>query len=124
MKITTFNPQIMTKDAEPIIKLFEELGFEKTHTKTDIGVLEVTGIRMKNENGFHLDISTAESFPEGDKLMIRMNVDDIDATYQLLKRHGFSSIYGSQKVESKHSENMIMVSPSGFAINLVKHIKE
>ena len=26
MKITTFNPQIITKDAEPIMKLFEELG--------------------------------------------------------------------------------------------------
>jgi hypothetical protein len=29
MKITTFNPQIVTKDAEPIVKLFEELGFER-----------------------------------------------------------------------------------------------
>ena len=26
MKITTFNPQIVTKNAEPLIKLFEELG--------------------------------------------------------------------------------------------------
>ena len=29
MKITAFNPQIVTKDPEPIIKLFEELGFEQ-----------------------------------------------------------------------------------------------
>ena len=29
MKITTFNPLIVSKDAESIISLFEELGFEK-----------------------------------------------------------------------------------------------
>jgi len=33
MKITTFNPSIITKEAEPVIKLFEELGFEQTHNK-------------------------------------------------------------------------------------------
>ena len=36
MKITTFNPQIVTKNPEPIIKLFEELGFVQTHNKADI----------------------------------------------------------------------------------------
>jgi hypothetical protein len=30
MKITTFNPQIITKNAESVEKLFEELGFERT----------------------------------------------------------------------------------------------
>ena len=31
MKITSFNPQIITKDAEAVAKLFEEMGFEKRH---------------------------------------------------------------------------------------------
>jgi len=31
MKITGFNPLIVTKDAEPVITLFEELGFAKQH---------------------------------------------------------------------------------------------
>ena len=31
MKITTFNPQIITNDMEPIVQLFEELGFDKSH---------------------------------------------------------------------------------------------
>lgn len=57
MKITTFNPQIMTKDAEAVVRLFEAMGFERRHTKEDIGDLGVTGIRMKDANGFHLDIS-------------------------------------------------------------------
>ena len=31
MKITTFNPLIATNNVEDVIKLFEELGFEKRH---------------------------------------------------------------------------------------------
>ena len=31
MKITSFNPLIVTKDAESAAKLFEELGFERRH---------------------------------------------------------------------------------------------
>jgi len=31
MKITTFNPQIFTKNADPIVDLFEGLGFQKRH---------------------------------------------------------------------------------------------
>ena len=38
MKITTFNPMILSKNAEEIIKLFEELGFEKKHQKDNIDV--------------------------------------------------------------------------------------
>ena len=52
MKITSFNPQIITKDAEAVVRLFEALGFERRHIKEDIGDLSVTGIRMKDENGF------------------------------------------------------------------------
>ena len=34
MTITTFNPEIVTKDPGSVIALFEALGFEKRHTKT------------------------------------------------------------------------------------------
>ena len=36
MKITSFNPLIVTKDTETTIALFEELGFESRHTKEGI----------------------------------------------------------------------------------------
>ena len=39
MQITTFNPMILSKNADEIIKLFEELGFRRRHTKEDIGEL-------------------------------------------------------------------------------------
>ena len=37
MKITTFNPQIITKNGEKIKELFEELGFEVRHDRKEIG---------------------------------------------------------------------------------------
>ena len=33
MKITTFNPLIITRDPEAAIQVFEELGFVRRHTK-------------------------------------------------------------------------------------------
>ena len=76
MKITTFNPQIMTKDAAPIVRLFEELGFEKRHLKEGIGELDVTGICLQDGNGFKLDISQNDVIPQQAMTLIRMNVDD------------------------------------------------
>ena len=57
MKITSFNPLIVTKDAESTVKLFEELGFEKRHTKEQISLSNATDIRMKDANGFHVDVT-------------------------------------------------------------------
>ena len=36
MKITSFNPLIATKNPEPVIQLFEVLGFERRHQKKGI----------------------------------------------------------------------------------------
>ena len=123
MKITTFNPQIITKDAEPVVKLFEELGFETRHNPDGIGELNVEGIRMKDGNGFYLDVSMPDIQLPQDVAAIRMNVDDFDEVYKLLTEHGFRNFYGDKTVETKSSKSALMISPSGFAINLVQHIK-
>ena len=123
MKITTFNPQIITKDAEPIVKLFEELGFEKRHNPDGIGDLNVEGIRMKDANGFYLDISMPKVDLPQDVTVIRMNVDDFDEAYKMLTERGFKNFYGDKTVETESSKSALMISPSGFAINLVQHIK-
>ena len=57
MKITSFNPQIFTKNADPIVDLFEGLGFEKRHIKEQISLNNATDVRMKDKNGFHVDVS-------------------------------------------------------------------
>lgn len=124
MKITTFNPQIITKNAEPLVKLFEELGFEKRHNKEDIGEMNVTGIRMKDANGFYLDISEVDSPAPQDLVSIRMNVDDFDEAYQMLTAKGFKNFYGDKLAETPTSRSAVLFSPSGFSINLVQHIKK
>ncbi len=123
MKITTFNPQIITKNAESIIQLFEDLGFEKRHNQKGIGELDVTGVRMKDANGFYVDISQAEALPVECLTAIRMNVDDFDEAYRLMLSHGFKNYYGDQTVDTKSARSAVMVSPSGIAINLIQHIK-
>lgn len=125
MKITTFNPQIITKDAEALVKLFEVLGFEKRHDQEGIGELNVEGIRMKDANGFYVDISQPDipQLPQ-DVATIRMNVDDFDEAYQLLLARGFKNYYGDHAIETKTSRSALMISPSGFSINLIQHIRK
>jgi hypothetical protein len=123
MKITTFNPQIITKDAEPVIKLFEELGFERRHAQEGIGEADVLGIRMKDANGFALDISETEALRDQDKVAIRINVDNFDEAYELLKARGFKNYYGDHEVNTKTSRSAMMISQSGFGINLIEHLK-
>ena len=124
MKITTFNPQIITKDAEALVKLFEQLGFEKRHQQEGIGEFDVKGIRLKDANGFNLDISQPDTLPTGHDLMaIRMNVDDFDEAYQLLVKNGFKNYYGDSTASTRTGKSAIMISPTGFVINLVQHIR-
>ncbi len=124
MKITTFNPQIITKDAESVAKFFEDLGFERSHNPKGIGELDVTGIRMKDTNGFYLDISQPDLQLPQDLTVIRMNVDDFEEAYRLLVSRGFKNFYGEKTVETKSSKSAVMISASGFAINLVQHIRK
>ena len=124
MKITTFNPQIITKDGRQIIEFFEELGFEKRHDREGVGEMNVEGVRMKDGNGFYLDVSMPDLELQQDMVGIRMNVDDFDEAYRLLTDHGFTNIYGRHTVETGSSRSAVMISPSGFAINLIQHIKK
>ena len=128
MKITAFNPVILTKKSEETIALFEALGFEKRHhksgeTENDTKDLAFATVRMKDANGFHVDICTADSERiERDLTIIRMNVDDFDEAAELLKKNGFreSKIVPANYTAS--SKYAFFVSPSGFIIDLIKHI--
>ena len=126
MQITTFNPAIITKDAESVIKLFEELGFERRHTKTGINDDDITSVRMRytNEDGkvFHVDITQAP-VPR-DMTAIRMNVRDFDEAYKFLEEKGFKNAQGDKITNTPYSVATMMVSPSGFAINVGEHIRK
>ena len=123
MKITSFNPLIVTRDAESAIRLFEALGFEKRHTKEGIGEDNVTDVRMKDANGFHVDVSQGD----GEWTMIRMNVDNLEEATELLKEHGFRMARheaAKETVDTGSSKFNIMVSPSGFIFAVSQHIKD
>ena len=125
MKITSFNPLILTKDAESVIALFEELGFERRHKKTGInGHVESVRMRLENEDGkiFHVDVASVP-VPQ-DMTSIRMNVDDFDEAYKLLEDKGFKNAQGDKVTDTGSSRSTMMVSPSGFSISICKHIKD
>ena len=130
MKITTFNPMILTKKPEETISLFEALGFERHHHKSDETENEeqslvFSSVRMKDANGFYVDVCTANTDRiERDLTIIRMNVDDFDEAAELLKKNGFRESKIAPVNYTSSSKYAFFISPSGFMIDLIKHIKK
>ena len=124
MKITTFNPMIVTKDLEAVARVFEELGFEKRHAPSGTASSgnAYTDYRMTDANGFHVDVAYTAAPLKQDITSIRMNVDDFDEAYQFLTDHGFKPTTGKPATESDSAKGLMMASPSGFCITLIKHI--
>ena len=122
MKITSFQPTIVSPNADALIELFEALGFEKRHTKTDIEGGQNVNVTMKNADGFGIDIASTVNLPR-DLTSIRMNVDDFDEAYELLLSKGFFNTRGDKITETSSSKDTFMMSPSGFGITLCQHIK-
>ena len=126
MKITTFNPLIVTSNPQPIIELFEALGFEKRHrilateSTHDKGIVSV---RLKSPDGFYVDVAGVEGKDSPDLSLIRMNVDDFDEAYEFLTAHGFKSPT-NRTVDTRSNKSAMMVSPSGFAFDLCQHIRD
>ena len=79
---------------------------------------------MKDDNGFYVDISKGPTPSQQDEVTIRMNVDDLDAAYELLQNHGFKNAFGEDRIaETGSSRNAVMKSPSGVVITLIQHVK-
>ena len=106
----------------PVIALFEALGFGKRHTKEGIGKNNVTDIRMKDANGFHVDVSQGD----GEWTMIRMNVDDLEEAVAFFESRGFHKARheaANETVDTGTSRFNIMVSPTGTIFSVSQHIK-
>lgn len=125
MKITSFHPSIVTKNAEETIALFEALGFERRHTKTGING-HVTSVTMKytGEDGKEFRVSISEAPVPQDITSIRMNIRDFDEAYQMLEERGFKNAQGDKVTDTGSSKSTMMVSPSGFPINICEHIRK
>ena len=123
MKITTFNPLIITRDPDAAIELFEKLGFKQHHVKQNISEIKTTDVRMKDENGFYVDIAQGD----GEYTMIRVNVDDFDEAIEFFMSHGFrkpNHERAHKTVDTGSSRYTMVVSPSGYILAVSQHIKE
>ena len=123
MQITTFNPMILSKNADEIINLFEALGFERRHKVDNIDDKDISSVRMEDASGFCVDVARVESM-EKDRTTMRMNVRDFDEAYEFLKARGFKNASDDDHtVESKSARSCLMIAPSGFSIQLTQHIR-
>ena len=87
--------------------------------------LNFSTVIMKDANGFYVDVCTADiEMLKRDMTVIRMNVHDFDEAAKQLLDNGFreSKIVGQSHTST--SKYAYFVSPSGFVIDLVKHIKK
>ena len=123
MKITAFNPMILTPKAEEAIELFEALGFERRHQKEGITESNVTSVDMKNADGFRVNVVQVDQFTQA-ATTIRMNVRDFDEAYKVLEAHGFKNPQGDKIEDTGTSKACMMVSPSGFSISVSQHIRK
>jgi len=123
MKITTFNPSIITKDAEATIKIFEDLGFVQTHNKAENVDVEFSAHRMKDANGFHVDVVEVPSIPQTYST-IRINVDNYEEAIEFFMSKGFREARGFAPSTTASSKYAYLVSPTGMIIDVCQHIKK
>lgn len=122
MKITGFCPLIVTKDAENVCKVFEDLGFERRHTKTGIEGGQNTNYNLKDANGNRINIASSEHVPQ-DLTAININVDNFQEAYDFFIAHGFVNTRGDKVTETGSARSTMLISPSKFMVVLTEHIK-
>ena len=122
MKVTSICPLIVSPKAKELIELFEEMGFEGAHVKSDIENGANINTDLKDTNGNRIDIASSEVLPK-DLLSIKINVDDFDEAYEFLKSKGFINTRGDKITVTSSSKDTFMVSPTGLGITLSQHLK-
>ena len=113
---------IVSQDAESIVQVFEELGFERRHTKNDIENGANTNFNLKDANGNRINIASSRKIPKA-LTALNINVDNFQEAYDFFIAHGFVNPRGDKVTDTDSSKATLLVSPSGFAVNLVEHLK-
>ena len=123
MKITGFCPLIVTKDQESVVKVFEELGFERRHRKTDIEGGANVAVAMKDANGNRVSVASSETIPQ-DLTGITINVDNFQEAYDFFIGKGFINPRGDKVTDTSSSRATMLFAPSGFAVTISEHLKD
>ena len=126
MQITSFTPLIVTQDAEATIALFEALGFERRHMKTGINDKDISTVTLRytGEDGKVFDVSVTKASHPQAITSIRMNVRNFDEAYKILEEKGLKNAQGDRITDTGSSKSTMMVSPSGFSISVIEHIRK
>ena len=126
MTITNFSPLVVTKDAASMIALFEALGFEKRHTKTEINDEDISSTTMKytTEDGKEFYMTISEAPVPQDMASIRMNVRNFDKAYKQFLDNGFKNAQGDTITDTGSSKSTMLIAPSGFTITVAEHIRK
>jgi len=122
MKITGFRPIIITKDPESVIGVFEALGFETRHTKTDVEGGANVAVAMKDANGNRVNVARGDNLPQ-DLTGIAINVDNFQEAYDFFTSKGFVDPRGGKVTDTSSSRATMLFAPSGFAVSISEHIK-
>ena len=109
-----------------MIALFEALGFEKRHTKTEINDEDISSTTMKytTEDGKEFYMTISEAPVPQDMSSIRMNVRDFDEAYKQFLDNGFKNAQGDRITETGSSKSTMLIAPSGFTITVTEHIRK
>ena len=123
MKITGFRPLIVTKDQESVVKVFEALGFERRHTKTDIEGGENIAVAMKDLNGNRISIASSDTIPR-DLTGITINVDNFQEAYDFFIGKGFIDPRGDKTTVTSSDQATMLIAPSGFPVVISEHFRD
>jgi hypothetical protein len=123
MKITGFCPLIVTKDQQSVVKVFEALGFERRHRKTDIEGGANVAVAMKDADGNRISIASSETIPQ-DLTGITINVDSFQEAYDFFIGRGFVDPRAGKVTDTSSSKATMLFAPSGFAVTISEHIKD
>ena len=123
MKITGFRPLIVTKDQASVVKVFEELGFERRHRKTDIEGGANVAVAMEDGNGNRISIASSDTVPR-DLMGITINVDNFREAYDFFIGKGFMDPRGGKVTDTSSSRATMLFAPSGFAVTISEHLKD
>ena len=123
MKITGFCPTIVTKDQESVVKVFEALGFERKHKKTDIEGGANVAIAMKDANGNRISVSSTTK-DRADITAIQINVDDFREAYEFFMGKGFIDPRGAKTTVTSSDQATMLIAPSGFPVVISEHFRD
>ena len=123
MKITGFRPILITKDAETAVKIFEDLGFERRHSKKNIEEGNYESFIMRDANSNRMVVLNSKTTPK-DFVAVSISVDNFQEAYDFFIDHGFINPRGDKVTETGSSASTLLRSPSGFAVMLSQHIRK